>query len=154
MLANLDKDCTTKQLITSLRNFYPILNEYYVFEFNDDDDFEVMVTITSIIQNNNATTKTSSPVNTNTSSLATIKTMDDNRTAYFIVTNIVDKTLVPNNNDVSINTDIPSTPDIVQEFEHFDANSDNDKTPTVNPFIESPILTIIDDDDDDDNSQN
>ena len=63
MLANLDKDCTTKQLITSLRNFYPILNEYYLFEFNDNDDFEVIVTITSIIQNNNTTTKTSSPVN-------------------------------------------------------------------------------------------
>ena len=147
MLANLDKDCTTKQLITSLRNFYPILNEYYVFEFNDDDDFEVMVTITSIIQNNNATTKTSSP--------ATNKTIVDNdkRTAPLIVTNIVDKALVKNNNDVSTNTDLPPTPDIVQEFEHFDANSDNETTPTVNPVIESPILTIIDDDDDD-NSNN
>ena len=49
MLANLDKDCTTKQLITSLQNLYPILNEYYTFAFNDDDDFEVMVTILQII---------------------------------------------------------------------------------------------------------
>ena len=59
MIANLDKDYTTKQLIASLRNAYPILNEYYLFEFNDDDGFEVMVTITNIIQNNNTPTKTS-----------------------------------------------------------------------------------------------
>ena len=106
MLANLDKDYTTKQLITSLRNFYPILNEYYLFEFNDDDDFEVMVTITGIIQNNNATTNTSSPATTKTSSPATNKTIIDNdkRTAPLIVTNIVDKTFVKNNNDVSVNT--------------------------------------------------
>ena len=39
MLANLDKDYTTKQLITSLRNLYPILNDYYSFALNDDDDF-------------------------------------------------------------------------------------------------------------------
>ena len=143
MLANLDKDCTTKQLITSLRNFYPILNEYCLFEFNDDEDFEVMVTITSIIQNNNATTKTSSP--------ASNKTIIDNdkRTTPLTVTTIVDKTSVKHNNDVSVNTDLPSTPDIVQEFEHFNANSDNDTTPTVDRVIESLILTIIDDDDDD-----
>ena len=151
MLANLDKDCTTKQLITSLRNFYPILNEYYLFEFNDDEDFEVMVTITSIIQNNNATTKTSSPATTKTSSPASNKTIIDNdkRTTPLTVTTIVDKTSVKHNNDVSVNTDLPSTPDIVQEFEHFDANSDNDTTPTVDRVIESPILTIINDDDDD-----
>ena len=35
MLANLDKDCTTKQLITSLRNLYPILDEYYSFALID-----------------------------------------------------------------------------------------------------------------------
>ena len=151
MLANLDKDCTTKQLITSLRNFYPILNEYYLFEFNDDEDFEVMVTITSIIQNNNAATKTSSPVTTKTSSPVSNKTIIDNdkRTTLLTVTTIVDKTSVKHNNDVSVNTDLPSTPDIVQEFEHFDANSDNDTTPTVDRVIESPILTIINDDDDD-----
>ena len=59
MLANLNKDCTTKQLITSLRNFYPILNEYYSFVYNDDDDFEVMVTITSITETNVLASKTS-----------------------------------------------------------------------------------------------
>ena len=121
------------------------MNGYYVFEFNDDDDddFEVMVTITSIIQNNNATTKISS--------LATNNKINDNdkRTVPLVVKNIVDKTFVKNNNDVSVNTYLPSTPDIVQEFEHFDANSDNDTTPTINPVIEYPILTIIDDDDDD-----
>lgn len=52
ILANLDKDCIIKQLITNLHNFYPIFNYYYSFAFNDDKDFEVVVTITSINQMN------------------------------------------------------------------------------------------------------
>ena len=146
MLVNLDKDCTTKQLITSLRNFYPISNEYYLFEFNDDDDFEVMVTITSIIQNNHTTSKTSSPV--------TNKTIinNDEKTAPLILTTFVDKTFVDKNNDVFVTRDLPPAPDIVQDFEKFDTHSDNDTTPPINPVNDSPILTIIDDDDNDDNS--
>ena len=146
MLVNLDKDCTTKQLITSLRNFYPISNEYYLFEFNDDDDFEVMVTITSIIQNNHTTSKTSCPV--------TNKTIlnNDEKTASSILPTFVDKTFVDKNNDVSVTKDLTPTPDIVKDFENFDALSDNDTTPPINPVNNSPILTIIDDDDDDDDN--
>ena len=95
MLANLDKDCTTKQLITSLRNLYPILDEYYSFAFNDDDDFEVMLTIT-----NNMTSLT---INNTTifDDDDTTKPLDD--------TIIVDKTvatlLTSNRNDQTINND-------------------------------------------------
>ena len=84
ILANMDKDCTTKQLITSLQIFYPIMNEYYTFAFNDDNDFEVMVTITSIVQKttNNIT---SLPSNTTT-------TLGDNDNIQLLNdTNIVDK---------------------------------------------------------------
>ena len=114
----------------------------------------MIVTITSIIQNNNETTKTSYPVTTKTSSPASTKTTIgyDKRTTSLTVTTIVDKTSVKHNNDVSVNTDLPSTLDNVQGFENFDTNYDNDMTPTVDPVIESPIITIIDDDDDDDNS--
>ena len=114
----------------------------------------MVVTITSIIQNNNETTKTSYPATTKTSSPASTKTIIgyDKRTTSLTVTTIVDKTSVKHNNDVSVNTDLPSTLDNVQGFENFDTNYDNDMTPTVDPVIESPILTIIDDDDDDDNS--
>ena len=95
MLANLDKDCTMKQLITSFRNLYPILDEYYSFAFNDDDDFEVMLTIT-----NNMTSLT---INNTTifDDDDTTKPLDD--------TIIVDKTvatlLTSNRNDQTINND-------------------------------------------------
>ena len=70
-------------------------------------------------------------------------------TAPPIVPTVVDKTFVDKNNDVSVDKDLPPTPDIVQDFENIDTRSDNDTTPTINPVIDSPILTIIDDDDDD-----
>ena len=87
MLANLDKDCTTKQLITSLQNLYPILNEYYTFAFNDDDDFEVMVTITSIVQK---TTDNISSLSRNT----TTTLGDNDDTKILNETNTVDKKIV------------------------------------------------------------
>ena len=105
-----------------------------------------MVTITSIIQNNHTTSKTSSPV--------TNKTIinNDEKTAPLILTTFVDKTFVDKNNDVFVTRDLPPAPDIVQDFEKFDTHSDNDTTPPINPVNDSPILTIIDDDDNDDNS--
>ena len=92
MLANLNKDCTTKQLITSLRNFYPILNEYYPFVYNDDDDFEVMVTITSITQNLVSNKPPPSSSNSDTTIIN-----DKDQAKHLDVEVIVDKTV-----DVSV----------------------------------------------------
>ena len=108
MLANLDKDCTTKQLITNLRNLYPILDEYYSFAFNGDDDFEVMLTITSIVQ------KTTNNMTSLPSNNTTILDDDDTTKPLDDIT-IVDKTIVTslmsNRNDQTINNDNLSNDD-------------------------------------------
>ena len=127
MLANLDKDYTTKQLIASLRNLYPILNDYYSFAFNTDDDFEGMVTITSIIQK----------ITNNTTSLLSNNTIildDDDNTQLLDDTTIVEKTVATffssNRNDQAINNDKKST----------DGNNNNNKESRVNA---GPVINKV-----------
>ena len=106
MLANLDKDCITKQLITSLRNLYPILDEYYSFAFNNDDNFEVMLTVTSIVQK---TTNNLTPLTSDNKTII----YDDETTKSLDDTSIVDKTVATiftsTRNDQTTNNDNLST---------------------------------------------
>ena len=129
MLANLDKDCIVKQLITSLRNFYPTFNQYYSFVVNDDTHFEVMITITSINQinsNNNI-----SPDAENT--IVTIPVKIETRLLTAL--------------DTTIDNNVTSTRNVVSDSGKNNNDEDNSKK-KMTIVVTFPTIIEVDDYDD------